>query len=107
MTSKAKGDRRDIVLACGCGLSHHAQNGAQHKGERTMQFRPLHADLGVEVTGFDLQRGGSAAEVEALRQAYDQHQMLLFRGGGRVSHERHVEISSWFGPPSPVDNSGK
>jgi taurine dioxygenase len=72
-----------------------------------MEFRPLHADLGVEVIGFDLQRGGSPAEVEELRRAYDRHQMLLFRGGGRVSHERHVEIASWFGPPGPVDNSGR
>ncbi len=72
-----------------------------------MEFRPLHADLGVEVTGFDLQRGGTAAEVAELRRAYDQHQMLLFRGGGRLSHERHVEIAGWFGPPGPVDNSGQ
>lgn len=71
-----------------------------------MEFRPLHADLGVEVLGFDLQHGGSPAEVEALRRAYDAHQMLLFRGGGRVSPERHVEIAGWFGPPPPVDNTG-
>jgi len=72
-----------------------------------MQFRPLHADLGVEVLGFDLQHGGSPAEIDALRGAYDTHQMLLFRGGGRVSPERHVEIAGWFGPPGPVDNSGQ
>ncbi|MBW8753477.1 MAG: TauD/TfdA family dioxygenase [Sphingomonadales bacterium] len=71
-----------------------------------MELRPLHADLGVEVLGFDLQRGGSPAEIEDLRRAYDEHQMLLFRGGGRVSPERHVEIAGWFGPPGPVDNSG-
>ena len=34
-----------------------------------MRFRPLHADLGAEVFGFDLQTGGSPEEVEALRQA--------------------------------------
>lgn len=71
-----------------------------------MEFRPLHADLGAEVIGFDLQRGGSPDEVAALREAYDRYQMLLFRGGGRVSHARHVELTSWFGPPSPVDNTG-
>jgi alpha-ketoglutarate-dependent taurine dioxygenase len=72
-----------------------------------MEFRPLHPELGVEVIGFDVQNGRAAADIEHLRQAYDRHQMLLFRGGGRVSHERHVEIASWFGPPDPVDNSGK
>jgi alpha-ketoglutarate-dependent taurine dioxygenase len=71
-----------------------------------MRFRPLHPDFGVEVLDFDIQRGGAPGEVEALREAYDRHSMLLFRGGGRISHERHVEIASWFGPPSPVDNTG-
>lgn len=71
-----------------------------------MRFRPLHPDLGAEVLDFDVQRGGSPQEIEELRRAYDRYSLLLFRGGGRVSHERHVEIASWFGPPSPVDNSG-
>jgi alpha-ketoglutarate-dependent taurine dioxygenase len=64
-----------------------------------MRFRPLHPDFGVEVIGFDTQNGGTPDEVAELRQAYDEHSMLLFRGGGRVSHARHVEIASWFGPP--------
>lgn len=71
-----------------------------------MEFRPLHADLGAEVIGFDLQRGGTPGEIDALRDAYDRYQMLLFRAGGRVAPERHLELTSWFGPPSPVDNSG-
>lgn len=72
-----------------------------------MRFRPLHPDLGAEVLDFDVQRGGSPEEIAELRRAYDQHSMLLFRGGGRIAPERHVEIASWFGPPGPVDNSGK
>jgi alpha-ketoglutarate-dependent taurine dioxygenase len=72
-----------------------------------MRFRPLHPDLGAEVSGFDLQHGGTPGEIAELRSAYDQYSMLLFRGGGRVSYERHVEIASWFGPPGPVDNTGK
>lgn len=83
-----------------------AETGRKTKGERAMEFRPLHADFGAEVIGFDLQRGGSPAEIAELRRTFDEHQMLLFRGGGRVSHERHVELASWFGPPSPVDNTG-
>jgi taurine dioxygenase len=66
----------------------------------------LHADLGVEVLDFDVQRGGSAAEIAELREAYDRYSLLLFRGGGRIAPERHVEIAGWFGPPEPVDNSG-
>ncbi len=71
-----------------------------------MRFRPLHSDFGAEVLGFDVQAGGSPAEVAELREAYDQHHLLLFRGGGRVSPERHVEIAAWFGPPAPIANDG-
>lgn len=70
-----------------------------------MQFRPLHADLGAEVLDFDIQRGGSAEEIAKLRQAYDEYGMLLFRGGGRMTPERHVEVISWFGPPGPISNN--
>jgi alpha-ketoglutarate-dependent taurine dioxygenase len=72
-----------------------------------MRFRPLHPDLGAEVVGFDVQRGGTAEEIDDLRSAYDRYQLLLFRGGGRISPERQVEIASWFGPPPPVSNSGE
>lgn len=72
-----------------------------------MQFRPLHPDFGVEVLGFDIERDGSPETIAQLRRAYDRYGMLLFRGAGRLPHARHVEVASWFGPPSPVDNSGK
>jgi taurine dioxygenase len=72
-----------------------------------MEFRPLHSDFGAEVLGFDLQAGGSRDEVAALRDAYDRYNLLLFRGGGRVSHERHVQIAGWFGPPAPIANDGQ
>jgi len=71
-----------------------------------MRFRPLHPDLGAEVLDFDVQRGGTPEEIAELRRAYDRYSLLLFRDGGRVAPERHVEIASWFGPPGPVDNSG-
>jgi taurine dioxygenase len=72
-----------------------------------MEFRPLHPQFGAEVLGFDLQVGGSRDEIAALRDAYDRYNLLLFRGGGRVSHERHVDIASWFGPPAPIANDGQ
>lgn len=71
-----------------------------------MEFRPLHPDFGVEVIGFDAVNGRAKADIDALVEAYDAHSMLLFRGFPRISHERHVEIASWFGPPGPVDNNG-
>lgn len=71
-----------------------------------MRFRPLHPDLGAEVLDFEVQHGGSSEEIEGLRRAYDRYGLLLFRGGGRIAPERHVEIASWFGPPPPVSNNG-
>jgi len=72
-----------------------------------MQLTPLHPDLGVEVTGFDVQSGGTAAEIAQLRTALDTHDLLLFRGAGRLSPERQRQATGWFGPPAPVDNSGQ
>lgn len=72
-----------------------------------MRFTPLHPELGVEVHGFDLQGGGTPAEIAELRAALDTHDLLLLRGASRISAERHLEITSWFGPPAPVDNSGQ
>ena len=71
-----------------------------------MELRPLHPDFGVEVHGFDTAHGGTGAEIAALREAYDRHDMLLFRGGPRLPGERQLEIASWFGPPPPVANGG-
>jgi alpha-ketoglutarate-dependent taurine dioxygenase len=71
-----------------------------------MEFTPLHPDFGVEVHGFDTARGGTPEEIAQLRDAYDRYDMLLFRGGPRLSGERQVEIASWFGPPPPVANGG-
>jgi taurine dioxygenase len=62
-----------------------------------MRFRPLHARFGVEVLDFDLSSDLDGATIAALRQAYDEHQLLLFRGGERLSPERQVAITGWFG----------
>ena len=62
-----------------------------------MRFRPLHPSFGVEVLDFDLTGNPDDATLAALREAYDEHQLLLFRGGGRLSPERQVEITGWFG----------
>ncbi len=62
-----------------------------------MRFRPLHASFGVEVLDFDLAETPGEADLAVLRNAYDEKQLLLFRGGERLSPERQVEITGWFG----------
>jgi taurine dioxygenase len=64
-----------------------------------MEFRRLHETLGAEVRGFDLLGPVSEREVNELRMALAEHQLLLFRPGRHMPPERHVEVASWFGRP--------
>jgi taurine dioxygenase len=68
-----------------------------------MRFRRLQNDLGAEVLEFD-PTSPASHEVDDLRCALDEHELLLFRGGHRLEPEVQVEITSWFG--SPTDDSG-
>ncbi len=62
-----------------------------------MRIRRLHPDFGAEILDVDILNTGPD-EVEELRAAFLEHQLLLFRGQGRTPPERQVEIASWFGP---------
>jgi len=46
----------------------------------TLDLRPLSATLGAEVCGIDLRQALDAATAQAIRDAWEQHQVLLFRG---------------------------
>jgi taurine dioxygenase len=72
-----------------------------------MQLRPLHEALGIEVIDFDVLAPATPDEVAELRRAYDEHHLLVFRDGPRIPPERQVEMTAWFGPPPPVDNTGR
>jgi taurine dioxygenase len=63
-----------------------------------MEFRPLHQGFAAQVTGFDVMRSCEPADIEALRAAYDEYQLLVFRCDEDMPPERQVEITSWFGP---------
>jgi alpha-ketoglutarate-dependent taurine dioxygenase len=67
-----------------------------------MQIRPLHSDIGAEVLDFDLHLAASELEIEQLRAALDEYQLLLVRGKEPIVPDRQVEINSWFG--TPADN---
>jgi taurine dioxygenase len=81
------------------GYDVEALFNVRNGGRGSMRLRSLHPDFGVEVLDFDLHRNATAAQIDELRAAVDEHQLLLIRGCGRVSPDRHVEICSWFGPP--------
>ena len=46
----------------------------------TLDLRPLSATLGAEVCGIDLRQPLDAATAQAIRDAWERHQVLLFRG---------------------------
>lgn len=62
----------------------------------TIQVEPLAAALGAEVSGVDLAAPLSDEQVAAIRAAWLQHLVLLFRGQ-RLTHEQHVAFSRRFG----------
>ena len=63
-----------------------------------MEIHALHETFGAEVRGLNLLGPVSAAEVEDLRTALAEHQLLLFRLGEHMPPERQVEVGGWFGP---------
>lgn len=65
-----------------------------------MQIVPMAGGFGARVSGFDTAAGGSPEDIAALRAAFDEHHLLLFRGGPLLSPQRQAEITGWFGPLS-------
>jgi len=62
-----------------------------------LALEPLHPTFGVVVRGVDLSRALDEAAVEALRDALDEHSLLVFPGQ-RLSAEQQVAFSARFGP---------
>jgi len=65
---------------------------------------PTGAALGAEVRGLDLSRPLGSSEVEGLRQAWLDHQVLLFRDQA-VSDDDLVRFSEYFGDLDPAPAS--
>lgn len=63
-----------------------------------MEITPLPQGFGADVIGFDIAGGCDGVDIARLRQAFAAHQLLVFRGGGRLAPERQAEIAGWFGP---------
>ena len=57
---------------------------------------PVSPVLGAEITGIDLRRPLSAAEIDAVRAALLAHKVLFFRDQD-ISHEDHVRFGRYFG----------
>lgn len=58
---------------------------------------PSGAALGADIQGLDLRQPLHPHTVKALRQAWDEHLVLRFRGQQHLSVEDHIRFSAYFG----------
>jgi taurine dioxygenase len=66
-----------------------------------LDLRPLSDALGAEVRGLDLSQKLDGDTVAALRQAWLDHLILLFRGQ-ELTEEQLVAATAHFGPPGEL-----
>ncbi len=71
-----------------------------------MKFQKLHHSFGAKVLEFDPLGDPSTNDLQELRAAMAQHQLLLFPLDRHISPEKQAEINNeWFGPR--LDISGQ
>ena len=61
-----------------------------------MKVTPLSPACGAEVSGIDLTKDLTKAQVEAIRKAWDQHIVLVFRGQ-TITQEQQLRFAAQFG----------
>jgi taurine dioxygenase len=61
-----------------------------------IQITPLSPACGAEISGIDLSRPLSEREVQAIKQAWNEHLVLVFRGQ-QVSQDDQLRFASYFG----------
>ncbi len=62
-----------------------------------MDIRPLHKDFGLEVLDCDLRRLDQDNRFAVLRELFEHHSLLLFRGQP-LDDEEHLALGRRFGP---------
>jgi taurine dioxygenase len=62
------------------------------------EIRPFNAALGAEVVGFDMREAVDDQAFGRIRQAFDQHSVLVFRDQQRLDPASHIAFSRRFGP---------
>lgn len=62
-----------------------------------MQLTPLHERFGVEVRDVDLRTVQAAGQYPAIRAAFEEHSLLLFRGQS-LDDAAHLALGALFGP---------
>jgi alpha-ketoglutarate-dependent 2,4-dichlorophenoxyacetate dioxygenase len=62
-----------------------------------LKITPLHPCLAAEVTGLDLVAGPDDADFEAVRTAFDQYSVLVYRDQD-ITDEQQLRFTKRFGP---------
>ncbi len=70
-----------------------------------MEFRPLHPLFVGEVSGVDLSRAQTPAEIAAIEAAIAEHAVLVFRDQ-RITDEQQLAFSECFGPLEHTGGTG-
>jgi taurine dioxygenase len=68
----------------------------QLKNTGTITVTPVHPVVGAEVSGIDLSRELDTATIEAIRQAWHDHSVLLFRDQD-ITGEEQLRFAEHFG----------
>ena len=66
-------------------------------GKLDIHTSPLHAEFGVEVHDIDLRKVSASSGYPALREAFEAHSLLLFRGQ-QLDDEAHLAFGALWGP---------
>ena len=71
----------------------------------TVSMRPLSPAIGVEVLGVDLSQPLDDARFDAIRQAWEENCVVLFRGQ-TLDDDSQLRFASRFGNPALVNRAG-
>lgn len=63
----------------------------------TMPVDMTPAPIGVEIRGIDLSQDVPEDLINQFRKDVHKHRLLIFKNQGKITGNRHVEISKWFG----------
>src|SRR5258705_3024714 len=66
------------------------------RGRMTLSIKPLSAALGAEIVGIDLRKPLDDGTVQAIRTAFDQHIVVVFRDQ-QLSEEDQLRVAGYFG----------
>ena len=73
------------------------------KSRELIRVTPLSGAIGAEVAGVDLTRDVPEDVADAIRRAFSEHFVLVFRSEGKASPEAQLRLAGLFGEPQPLE----